>query len=110
MKGTGFFVLALTIGFGGGVAIDQASADLVGFLYSAPRTAAYQSNDIYSGRLQQLKQENKSRLTITKIGSHVLRNRLLAVGCTVSYGDFIKCPEDILTRELDNFVPTRNTH
>lgn len=110
----GYVSIVASLFFTAGMLLNQASADLVDFLYNdnyhdnnasveTPRQPERQRN------LASLHSASRSNtLRGVKIGSHILRNQLLEAGC-VQGGQvyFLKCREDVLKRELEKFSPPR---
>ena len=94
----------------GAFLVNKASADLIDIIYydhgkkvlktSAAKQAA--------NTTLALANNSKQQLQIVKIGSHVLRNQLLLAGCVDALEfKFLKCPQNVLDRELERYNPVR---
>ena len=91
---------------------NQASADLMDFLYNERATQnkinRSESPTLSSPSTKHRVAANSEKLHFVKIGSHVLRNQLLEAGCIQSnQTKFIKCSQEVLDHELEQYHPVR---
>jgi len=95
----------------GAFLVNKASADFIDFLhYDAGKSSVHNTaaKKLQPSNTSSVTREDDQNLRIVKVGSHVLRNQLLAAGCIEAHQvEFIKCQSSVLDRELDGYHPVR---